>query len=89
LEKQAGIQVKIFDGVPDKNVSIHIESLPIYCLNTLLQKMSLDNSAVIYDNTTEAVLEFRGRHPYLKGILASIRLKRCPPGQAGISCRRH
>lgn len=32
LEKKTGVLVKIFDGVPDKHVSIHIDSLPICCL---------------------------------------------------------
>ena len=52
LEENSSVCVTIFDGVPDKKVSVNINALPIYCLSTLLQKMGLDTSAVIYNADT-------------------------------------
>jgi predicted amino acid-binding ACT domain protein len=49
LEKKTGIKVEIFEGVEDRKVSLKIKNLPSYALSTLLEKMSLKNFAVVYD----------------------------------------
>jgi subtilisin family serine protease len=49
LERKTGIKVKIYEGVKDRKVSLKIKDLPTYALSTLLEKMSLKNFAVVYD----------------------------------------
>ena len=49
LEKKVGIKVKIFDGVNDKKVTLNISSLSVYSLHLLLEKMGVENFAVVYD----------------------------------------
>ncbi len=49
LESKAGIKVKIFEGVADKNVTLKVEALPLFSLETILDKMSLSNSALVHD----------------------------------------
>ena len=49
LKNKTGVNVVIFQGVPDRKVSLDIQSLPLYALDTIIKKMSLKNSAVVYD----------------------------------------
>lgn len=49
LESKAGIKVKIFEGVTDKKVTLKVESLPLFGLKTILEKMALSNSALVHD----------------------------------------
>ncbi len=54
LEKKTGIKVKIFDGVDDRKVTLNIKTLPVYAVHTLLEKMELQNFAVVYDNKIDS-----------------------------------
>ncbi|MHA2055286.1 MAG: S8 family serine peptidase, partial [Candidatus Hodarchaeales archaeon] len=49
LERKSTIKVKIFDGVPEKEVTLNVNSLPTFAIHTLLEKMELANYAVVYD----------------------------------------
>ena len=49
LESKTGIKVVIYDGVVTNNVSLDIKDIPFHSLDTLLQKMSLSNTAIVYD----------------------------------------
>ncbi len=49
MEKKTGIKVNIFDGVVDKKVTLNITALPLYAIHTFLEKMELENFAVVYD----------------------------------------
>ncbi len=49
LEKKSGIKVHILEGLDDHKISLNIKALPIYAVDTLLEKMSLRNYAVVYD----------------------------------------
>lgn len=49
LEKEIDIKVNIFDGVDDKKVTLNIADLPVYAIHTLLEKMKIENFAVVYD----------------------------------------
>jgi len=55
LEGKTGIKVKIFEGVKDKEVSLNVKSLPVYALGAILEKMSLKNFAVVYDDQLASV----------------------------------
>ncbi len=55
LEVKTGIKVKIFEGVKDREVSLSVESLPVYAASTLLEKMSLKNFGVVYDHELASV----------------------------------
>jgi len=50
LKNKTGVNVVIFEGVPDRKVSLDIQSRPLYDLDTILKKMALRNSAVVYDD---------------------------------------
>ena len=50
LEGKTGIKVKIYEGVKDKKVSLNIKSLPFYAVGAILDKMLLNNFAVVYDD---------------------------------------
>jgi len=39
--------------VPDHKVSLNIQSLPLYALDTIIKKMALKNSAVVYDDALQ------------------------------------
>ncbi|MFC1812685.1 S8 family serine peptidase [Thermodesulfobacteriota bacterium] len=58
LEEKTGIKIKIFEGVKDKKVSLDVKSLPIYAVGTILEKMSLKNFAVVYDDQLSSVAIF-------------------------------
>jgi len=49
LEKKSGIKAVIHEGVDDKEVSLKIKALPTYAVSILIEKMNLQNFAVIYD----------------------------------------
>ena len=49
LEKKTGMKVNVFDGVEDEKVSLNITTLPVYAVHTLLEKMEIENFAVVYD----------------------------------------
>jgi hypothetical protein len=49
LEKKTGIKVNIFDDVNDKKVTLNIRDLPVDKISRLLEKMELQNVAVVYD----------------------------------------
>ena len=49
LESKAGIKVRFFEGVTDENVTLKVEALPFFGLKTILDKMGLSNSALVYD----------------------------------------
>ena len=53
LDAKTGIKVKIYEGVKDKKVSLNIKSLPLYALDTIIKKMTLKNSAVVYDDALQ------------------------------------
>lgn len=55
LEEKTGIKVKIFEGVKDKRVSLNVQSLPVYAASNILQKMSLKNFGVVFDNQLGSV----------------------------------
>lgn len=55
LEGKTGIEVKIFEGVKDKQVSLNVKSLPVHAVWTILEKMSLKNFAVVYDDQLASV----------------------------------
>lgn len=55
LEAKTGIMVKIYEGVKDKKVSLNIKSLPVYAVGTILDKMLLNNFAVVYDDQIASV----------------------------------
>ncbi len=40
LKNKTGVQVVIFEGVPDHEVSLDIQALPLYVLERILQKMN-------------------------------------------------
>ena len=50
LEGKTGIKDKIYEGVKDKKVSLDIKSLPFYAVGAILDKMLLNNFAVVYDD---------------------------------------
>ena len=58
LERKTGIKVKIFEGVKDGKVSLNIKSLPIYGIRTILEKMSLKNFAVVYDQQLASIAAY-------------------------------
>ena len=49
LESKTGIKIVIYDGVVTNNISLDIKDIAIHSLNILLQKMSLNNTAIVYD----------------------------------------
>lgn len=49
LEEKTGIKTKISEEVEDKEISLNISNLPVYAIHTLLEKMEIENFAVIYD----------------------------------------
>jgi len=53
LKSKTGVNVVIFQEVPDRKVSLDIQSLPLYALDTIIKKMALKNSAVVYDDTLQ------------------------------------
>jgi len=53
LKSKTGVNVVIFHGVPDRKVSLDIQSLPLYALDTIIKKMTLKNSAVVYDDALQ------------------------------------
>lgn len=50
LEKKTGIKVHILEGVPDQKVSLDVEALSVYAVHPLLERIGLENYAVVYDN---------------------------------------
>ncbi|MCP5005601.1 MAG: S8 family serine peptidase [Planctomycetes bacterium] len=54
LERKTGIKINIYESVEDRKVSLNIKNLPSYALSTLLEEMSLKNSAVVYDQQLAA-----------------------------------
>ena len=55
LQEKTGIKVNIYEGVQDKKVSLVLKSLPVLAIHTILQKMALQNSAVVYDNKRDVM----------------------------------
>ena len=53
LKSKTGVNVVIFQEVPDHKVSLNIQSLPLYALDTIIKKMALKNSAVVYDDALQ------------------------------------
>jgi len=49
IGKKTGIKVNIFEDIADKKVTLNINALPVYAVHTLLEKMKLENFAVVYD----------------------------------------
>ena len=49
LEKKTGVKVNILNGIDDREVSLDIKSLPVYDVGTILERMSLNNFAIVYD----------------------------------------
>ena len=54
LEKKTEIKVNIFDGVDDKKVTLNVTDLPVYSFHSLLEKMDIENFAVVYDKETKS-----------------------------------
>lgn len=49
LEKKTGVKINILDGVDDREVSLDIKSLPVYDVGIILERMSVNNFAIVYD----------------------------------------
>ena len=58
LDAKTGIKVKIYKGVKDKEVSMNIKSLPVYAVGAILDKMLLNNFAVVYDDQLTSVVVY-------------------------------
>lgn len=58
LDAKTGIKVKIYEGVKDKKVSMNIKSLPVYAVGAILDKMLLNNFAVVYDDQLTSVVVY-------------------------------
>ena len=55
IAKETGVKVEIFEGVTDFPVTLDITSLPLYALDRILKKMTLKNSAVVYDDALKVL----------------------------------
>jgi len=56
LEDKTNLRVKIFEGVKEKNVSININSIPFYAIDTIFKKIGLKNSAIVYDKKSDTMV---------------------------------
>jgi len=52
IAAKTGIQMQIFDGVKDRNVSVDVVNLPYYSISTLLDRMGIQNYGVAYEKDT-------------------------------------
>ena len=49
IEEKVGLKVVIYEGVPDRKVTLNTDAIPIYSIDTLLKQLSLRNTAIVYE----------------------------------------
>lgn len=49
VEIKTGIKITIHVGIPDKYITLNTDQLPIDCIDDLLDELSLNNTALLYD----------------------------------------
>ena len=49
LEEKTGLKVVVYEGVPDRRVTLDSDATPIHAMDTLLKQLSLRNTAIVYE----------------------------------------
>lgn len=49
LEEKTGLKMVVYEGVPDRKVTLNTEAIPIAAIDTLLKQLSLRNTAIVYE----------------------------------------
>ncbi|MDM8543729.1 hypothetical protein QUF90_21860 [Desulfococcaceae bacterium HSG9] len=58
VAQKTAFKVKIYNGVPDRKVTLEVSAIPIHDIEAILKKLGYKNVAIVYDKKAKAIAAF-------------------------------